>query len=287
MALSEQEMVFLQELFMRHFILTDADRALPLYAESVGYNPGQRPYVRDGGYPCWHWLQTGEGAGEISFGGKRYLLEPGKGVLLPPNEPHAYEAATAEWTTWYLTFGGVLAQSLAHTFGVQSAAFYRLHQPEVMTGLLRDFMLRVRDQPNLPGGEGSLDVYHFLLLLKQHGQAGTSAPAAKTELRLAGLIAWLHVSFANPELGIAEMALRLGITPQHLNVLFSAAYGDTPYAYLLKLRIRNAKERLIAEPGLAVKAVAVQAGFKDASHFVATFRRLTGYTPEAFRRMFG
>lgn len=277
----------MQELFMRHFILTDADRRLPLYAESVGFNPRQRPYGREGGYPCWHWLQTEEGIGEVSFAGRRHVLEPGQGVLLMPHERHAYQAATPGWTTWYLTFGGALAQSLVQSFGLPPIGLYRLYRPEAFTELLRSFMTKVRDQPDLSGGEGSLEVYHFLLLLKKYGQAGNSYLPVTPESRLTGLLVWLNEVYGEPDIGLPEMAQRLGVSSQHLNVLFSAAYGDTPYAYLLKLRIRNAKERLIVEPALPVKAIAVQVGFKDASHFVATFKRLTGLTPEAFRRMYG
>ena len=54
--------------------------------------------------------------------------------------------------------------------------------------------------------------------------------------------------------------------------------------YLISFRISKAKELLITEPRTEIQAVAHRTGFTDASHFIATFRRITKITPAEFRR---
>jgi AraC-like DNA-binding protein len=54
--------------------------------------------------------------------------------------------------------------------------------------------------------------------------------------------------------------------------------------YLRRRRIRRA-ERLLAEPAMSVAAIALETGFCDQSHFTRVFKRATGMTPGAYRRL--
>ncbi|MNP77437.1 Melibiose operon regulatory protein [compost metagenome] len=60
----------------------------------------------------------------------------------------------------------------------------------------------------------------------------------------------------------------------------------TAYSYFILLRIRKAKEIMTGDTALTIRETAVRVGFRDASHFVATFRRIEGVTPEQFRNLY-
>ncbi len=60
------------------------------------------------------------------------------------------------------------------------------------------------------------------------------------------------------------------------------ATGRSPRWYLLEQRLTLARERL-AE-GVSVTDAALEAGFSSSQHFSATFRKLHGETPTAYRR---
>jgi AraC family transcriptional regulator len=53
----------------------------------------------------------------------------------------------------------------------------------------------------------------------------------------------------------------------------------------VRKRIARAQDLLLAEPGLTIDEIAVRAGFGSSSHFSSKFRRETGYSPTAFRRL--
>jgi len=65
---------------LRYTYTTNED-SLPLFVESVGFNPQEQDFSRPEGYPYYHWLQTVEGEGVFSFNGQEYSLPKGRGVL--------------------------------------------------------------------------------------------------------------------------------------------------------------------------------------------------------------
>ncbi|MNN69036.1 HTH-type transcriptional activator RhaS [compost metagenome] len=103
--------------------------------------------------------------------------------------------------------------------------------------------------------------------------------------KLVPLIRWMEDHYGNPDIGLDDLADVLNVSPRHLSKLFQGTFGLSPYAYLVHLRMNKAKERLASNPDHTVSSIANETGFRDASHFVATFRRHTGMTPQQFRRL--
>ncbi|MNC40174.1 Transcriptional activator NphR [compost metagenome] len=101
------------------------------------------------------------------------------------------------------------------------------------------------------------------------------------------MLDWLEEEFPNPGIGLADMAAQLGIGGRQLNEKFRELFGRTAYSYLIQLRIRKAKEWLPARPDWTVRRISEAVGFRDVSHFISTFRREEGMTPEAYRRLYG
>jgi AraC-like DNA-binding protein len=64
---------------------------------------------------------------------------------------------------------------------------------------------------------------------------------------------------------------------------FRAAYGTSPHAYLVQIRLVRAR-RLLAD-GEPPAAAAVACGFADQSHLGRRFRRAYGVTPAAYRAL--
>lgn len=64
---------------------------------------------------------------------------------------------------------------------------------------------------------------------------------------------------------------------------FRKSFGLSPHRYHSQRRIERAKS-LLANPDAAITDVALEVGFEGQSAFTASFRKLTGNTPTAFRR---
>jgi len=96
---------------------------------------------------------------------------------------------------------------------------------------------------------------------------------------------YVHAHFGE-NLTLAQVARAAGVHPVYLGQAFRQEFGETLGAYLNRIRVRAAAERL-ANSDLPLSAIALDFGFYDQSHFTRIFRQLTGATPGVFRADYG
>jgi AraC-like DNA-binding protein len=77
---------------------------------------------------------------------------------------------------------------------------------------------------------------------------------------------------------IASAAL---MSPAHFSRKFRAAYGETPYAYLMTRRIERAKALL--RQGMSVTDACVTVGCTSLGSFSSRFTEIVGQTPSQYR----
>jgi AraC family transcriptional regulator len=83
-------------------------------------------------------------------------------------------------------------------------------------------------------------------------------------------------------LGVAELARAAGRAPAPFTRAFTASYGLSPRAWIVRERMRHAG-RLLREGGLGVAEVAARLGYAEPSPFSRQFRRVLGVSPERWR----
>ncbi|WP_336771121.1 AraC family transcriptional regulator [Paenibacillus sp. MMO-58] len=273
---------------MRRVVPAFPSEPLPLQLETIGFNPDQETLDRPEGYPYFHWLQTLEGEGELTVSGQTWKMNERSGVLLAPGTAHRYEARNGWWQTGYITFRGGMAASIVQSFGWGSAERFQWEAGNDRISDQLFNMLTFAEAGSDPSGwQSSADLYQFLTLLRTNARTDNRPSMSKRLERLQVLLAWLEQHFANPEIGLADMAVQLGIGERQLNERFRELFGQTAYSYLIQLRIRKAKEWLPSRPDWTVRRIGEAVGFRDASHFVSTFRQREGMTPETYRKLYG
>lgn len=260
---------------------------LPLAVESVGLNPDQERIVRPDGYPYYHWLQTMSGRGRIAVEGRSHPLPSGSGILLFPGVAHTYEAEEGRWETAYLTFGGAAADSILAAAGVHQSTFFQWPADAAAGRLIEQMLERLEQGGDVFGIEASTSAYHFLLAMTRYptSQPGRKNGDPERFEQLRTVIEWMESRCSDPSVGMDQIAGVLNLSSRRVNGLFRETFGQSPYAYFIQLRLRKAKEMLTSSSPLSVREVAERVGFRDASHFIATFRRHVGMTPEQFRRL--
>jgi transcriptional regulator GlxA family with amidase domain len=87
--------------------------------------------------------------------------------------------------------------------------------------------------------------------------------------------------YARP-LDVAALARAALMSTAHFSRRFRAAYGETPYAYLMTRRIERAKA-LLRRGDLSVTEVCLAVGCTSLGSFSARFTELVGQTPTAYR----
>jgi AraC-like DNA-binding protein len=87
--------------------------------------------------------------------------------------------------------------------------------------------------------------------------------------------------YARP-LDVAALARAALMSTAHFSRQFRAAYGETPYAYLMTRRIERAKA-LLRGGELSVTDVCLDVGCTSLGSFSARFTELVGEPPTAYR----
>ena len=95
---------------------------------------------------------------------------------------------------------------------------------------------------------------------------------------------WLDVHFRDAHAVRATVAMS-GLPERTLKRRFRNATGTALIDYVQNLRVEAAK-RLLETSSEAVEGVSERVGYEDASFFRRLFKRRTGLTPAAYRRLF-
>lgn len=82
---------------------------------------------------------------------------------------------------------------------------------------------------------------------------------------------------------LSDLAAELGQSPSHAHRVLSAALGETPKQYTLRLRVDRAAGLLVTTSD-TILDVALTCGFESPEVFLRAFRRRFGMTPSAYRR---
>ena len=83
-------------------------------------------------------------------------------------------------------------------------------------------------------------------------------------------------------LQLGQIAQAVGLHPGYATERFRTTFGITIMDYLAQQRVAHA-QRLLATTDQTVLEVAMEAGFTSASRFYATFQKITGQSPRAYR----
>ena len=84
---------------------------------------------------------------------------------------------------------------------------------------------------------------------------------------------------------IDEVAESIGFSPRHFKRRFKSATGETPIAYLQRLRIENAK-RLLERTLDSINEITRRVGYEDINSFRRLFFKHTGLSPKRYRNKF-
>jgi len=100
--------------------------------------------------------------------------------------------------------------------------------------------------------------------------------------RIGDAIEWLNANLSRP-ISIEDAADAVGVRPSHFRDQFRRETGFSPVEYLVRLRVREAKQRLL-ETDASITEIAYGLGFRSSQYFATVFRRHTGHSPRDFRR---
>lgn len=86
------------------------------------------------------------------------------------------------------------------------------------------------------------------------------------------------------DIGLAEIAALVGVSPRQLSRAFRAATGQSLWQFVIECRVREATRMLGRNRSLSLSYIARACGFESYSQFIAAFRKVFGQLPSEYRR---
>ncbi|MDN5326768.1 MAG: hypothetical protein PWP41_1464 [Moorella sp. (in: firmicutes)] len=97
------------------------------------------------------------------------------------------------------------------------------------------------------------------------------------------VVDYIQKNYSSENLSVKEIARASYISPAYLGQLFKKKMGYSLTEYINKVRIEQAK-LLLSQTDQTIESVARQTGFKERSYFCKVFKKITGLSPNEYRR---
>ncbi len=124
---------------------------------------------------------------------------------------------------------------------------------------------------------------------REGGQAqfiAAPVPEEREGIRLGPLIEWMRGRLSEDQ-PISLLAVKAGMSMRTFQRRFEAATGDSVGEWLLKERLRHARDLLEKELAVSLDDIALASGFGTLATMRHHFRRRLGTSPSAYRKSFG
>lgn len=222
---------------------------------------------------------------------RNYRLADGGGLVQHPKERHVFEIGKADGV--YIFKAG---QEGLREFARRDSLELDLKQQFDRTQLAgrfrgwMDALLAHDPEDELAQEEIESEVFAYLCgaMSGNHREAGDSwtngdrAGTSGADCYMMQALDYVHAHYADT-ITVEELAAIAMQSRFHFIRSFKAAFGATPYQYVIRLRIEEAK-RLLRRTDRSVTDIGLGLGFASVSAFHRAFAKAVGRSPEQYRR---
>ena len=253
---------------------------LPHYVESMGINAqGEAFFTERCGYDTFFLCLTQAGEGYVTCGEHKHQLRPHDLLIIDCMEPHFYCSRSATWQFLWIHFKGYGCREFFRKLCQDGFFFLHLENAEPVYTLYRQLIPllaahTVADDLNVSELLGS-----FLYTIARYQLWGEKK---KIPIAIGHTIAYIHENYQQ-NLSVESLAARENYSVYHFTKLFKKYTGQSPYQYILSIRLRNAQQMLISTD-YSVEEVSRFNNFSSCSRFISFFTEAFGMTPLQYRK---
>ncbi|MFC0211725.1 helix-turn-helix domain-containing protein [Paenibacillus chartarius] len=225
---------------------------------------------------------------QFTLENKQYLLHDGAALVQHPGERHFFEARTLSGLIIFKIrregMGGSHPGSEAEWAvkqqfdPMQLMQYFRIWTDTLMRSDPYDRLIQEQTESqvieyvtSVMTGTGSLSLSH----------PSSLAAATHKDVHLRQVLDYIH-SHYREELSVDMLAGIAAQSRYHFIRYFKSATGETPYQYVLKLRMKEAMHRLRTSHASVID-IALSLGYSSASPFYRAFAKTYGVHPEQCR----
>lgn len=218
------------------------------------------------------------------YEGEKHAAPPGSIVIIHPGEVHTGYAVTKSGWTYRMFYPEAhllqqAASEIADCF--QPLPYFpdAVIQDKWLAAQLRHLHLCLENS-NLKLEKESYLIWTFAQLISRYAQAPPAVKPISPEFSaIEQAQAYLKANYTD-NITLEQLSILVNLKPLRLLRTFRKALGLPPHAYLIQMRIAQAKKLLAT--GMSIADTAFETGFCDQSHLHRHFKRMVGVTPRQY-----
>lgn len=276
-------------------IYTPADfaKANLIHLQEVGELRAQRPHTsRRKNLSSYLFFMVLAGEGSLEYGGEVYDLQEGDCAFVDCRRAYAHSCSEKLWSLKWVHFYGPNMGGIYNNY-MERGGRPVLTPPdgERYEQLLDEIYGIAASGSNIKDMQICEKLTSLLTLLAEHGlmagQAGNQdafrqGGSAKRQ-NLQAVKEYLDEHF-DQKVTLDLLSELFYINKFYLTRIFKEQFGETVTAYLLQVRITQAKQRL-RFTDKSIEEIAHECGMHDANYFSRMFKKVEKVTPGEFRHM--
>jgi AraC-like DNA-binding protein len=224
-----------------------------------------------------------QGRGTLRLKGRRHELRAGRLFCYGPGVSQQITTSTEEvLVKFFVNFAGRGAASLLRVAGLAPGKIVQVFAPNeialVFEEVIHNGLKATRHSPAI-----CARLIEVLMLKIAESSAASEGLESQAFVTYQHCRQHLRGHFQRLRT-LEQAAAECHVNVAHLCRLFRRFDHQSPYQFLLRLKMNCAAEQL-HEPTVLVKQVAEKAGFSDPFHFSRAFKGVFGVSPDAFRKL--
>lgn len=260
--------------------VVDPEDEYPVKDHPSGYvfDPSQGRILQE-----YQLLYIVRGKGIFSNDEGSHEISKGTVILLRPGKWHTYKPLKgAGWSEYFIGFSGPAAQHLVDMiFPGQQQVFNVGLNRELVDLYQRAVEVASTDRPAAQQLLCGIVAHMVGIVNFTVRNEALSTDRLDQIIEQAKIIMQENVLH---NLDLDALAAQLNISYSWFRKIFRDYTGHPPAKYFMLVKLRRA-QYMLANTQESIKEIAFALGFKSTEHFYTTFKRVTGYTPNVYRRL--
>ncbi|MBR1548028.1 MAG: AraC family transcriptional regulator [Prevotella sp.] len=227
------------------------------------------------------------GKGFCEVGGKHYQLTANSYCILPAHKPHAYGTDNDEpWTIYWIHFKGehadIYAKGAAEPQQITPAINSRISD---RNSIFEEIFATIADGQDSEHLRYASSLLHYYLASMRYVKLFRNADRHGSTTTDHNIIeASIHYMHENIEkrITLKDLSAYTGYSASHFSMLFKETTGESPLAYLNRIRIETACQWL-QQTDLKINQICPKVGFEDPYYFSRLFTKTMGMSPKQYK----